>query len=283
MLGEAPISLNATRHGALHRWVLGMKAITGDGESIHYGGEVVKNVTGYDMNKLFVGSQHRYGVITTATLKLLPMPEETVCVLLPCSGLNKAITLAETLQTTLPQVDILTLCRISELLDWQILLSFSGYHTLIAQTMPLLQEILEANALNLEETRLTPEMLDRWIERFRLAVTATTRCFGDSVWRYRLIKLKAFQTELHRFPGFESADVLFVFEAHQLQLRWQAPATAHARDLERVAKVYRQYGWLRRDFTQSCRVSFNPHGLASGRFQSRFNSGRNDSSSNLIP
>jgi FAD/FMN-containing dehydrogenase len=47
-----------------------------DGEMIHCGGKVIKNVSGYDMNKLFIRSLGTLGIITEVTVKLLPMPEQ---------------------------------------------------------------------------------------------------------------------------------------------------------------------------------------------------------------
>lgn len=57
------------------RQVLGLEVVTGDGRVLHVGGRVVKNVAGYDLNKLFVGSMGTLGVITAAHLRLLPEPQ----------------------------------------------------------------------------------------------------------------------------------------------------------------------------------------------------------------
>jgi glycolate oxidase FAD binding subunit len=63
------------RYGSVRDSLIGMKAVLPTGEKIKAGGKVVKNVAGYDMCKLFVGSFGTLGVITEATFKLHPLPE----------------------------------------------------------------------------------------------------------------------------------------------------------------------------------------------------------------
>ena len=58
-------------YGTARDWVLGMRVALPDGERIHCGGKVIKNVSGYDMNKLFIGSLGTLGIITEVTFKLL--------------------------------------------------------------------------------------------------------------------------------------------------------------------------------------------------------------------
>ncbi|MCA1628555.1 MAG: FAD-binding oxidoreductase, partial [Acidobacteria bacterium] len=62
-------------YGTPRQFVLGMKVVLGDGRIIKAGGGVVKNVAGYDLCKLFVGSYGTLGLITELTVKLRPVPE----------------------------------------------------------------------------------------------------------------------------------------------------------------------------------------------------------------
>ena len=74
--------------GAARDHFLGVSAVTGRGETIKSGGRVVKNVTGYDLCKLFAGSWGTLGAMTDVTIKVLPRAETEVTVLV--QGLEDA-------------------------------------------------------------------------------------------------------------------------------------------------------------------------------------------------
>lgn len=62
-------------YGSARDAVIGMRVVYSDGTIVRSGGKVVKNVAGYDMNKLFIGSMGTLGVISEITLKLRPLPK----------------------------------------------------------------------------------------------------------------------------------------------------------------------------------------------------------------
>ena len=62
-------------YGAARDAVIGMSMIQADGTVIKSGGKVVKNVAGYDLHKLYIGSFGALGVIATVTFRLRPLPE----------------------------------------------------------------------------------------------------------------------------------------------------------------------------------------------------------------
>ena len=68
------------KYGVTKDYVIGLEVITPQGEIIRTGGRTVKNVTGYDLTKLIVGSEGTLGIITKAILRLIPKPpaSETV-------------------------------------------------------------------------------------------------------------------------------------------------------------------------------------------------------------
>lgn len=62
------------KYGVTKDYVIGLQVVTPEGEIIQTGGRTVKNVTGYDLTKLIVGSEGTLGIITEATLRLIPKP-----------------------------------------------------------------------------------------------------------------------------------------------------------------------------------------------------------------
>jgi glycolate oxidase FAD binding subunit len=70
------------RYGSARDLVIGTRVVYPDGRLIRTGGKVVKNVAGYDMNKLFIGSMGTLGVLTEITVKLRPLPKYQSLVLL---------------------------------------------------------------------------------------------------------------------------------------------------------------------------------------------------------
>jgi glycolate oxidase FAD binding subunit len=62
-------------YGGVRDLVVGMKVALATGERIKAGGKVVKNVAGYDLCKLFIGSLGTLGIITDVTLRMAPLPE----------------------------------------------------------------------------------------------------------------------------------------------------------------------------------------------------------------
>jgi glycolate oxidase subunit GlcD len=69
---------HAFKYGATGAWVTGLEAVVPPGEIIELGGAIRKDVAGYDLKGLLVGSEGTLGVITAAWLRLLPAPEATL-------------------------------------------------------------------------------------------------------------------------------------------------------------------------------------------------------------
>ncbi|TCS71596.1 glycolate oxidase FAD binding subunit [Effusibacillus lacus] len=81
-------------YGSWRDNVIGLRVVYPNGQVIRTGGKVVKNVAGYDMNKLFVGSHGTLAFITEITLKLRPYPKYRELVLAECEAFAPLIRLA---------------------------------------------------------------------------------------------------------------------------------------------------------------------------------------------
>lgn len=89
--------------------VLGLTLVTGDGRVLELGGRVVKNVAGYDLVKLAVGSGGRLGIVTSATVRLHPLPVRDVTLLYQTPRLALAVVLARSLATAPVRIPALEL------------------------------------------------------------------------------------------------------------------------------------------------------------------------------
>ena len=67
-------------HGSIRDHVLGVRIINGKGEHLRFGGQVMKNVAGYDVSRLQAGAMGTLGILTEVMLKVVPRPEATTTV-----------------------------------------------------------------------------------------------------------------------------------------------------------------------------------------------------------
>ena len=66
--------LCCVKYGVTTDYVLGLEVVLADGRAVRLGGRTIKDVAGYDLKRLFVGSEGTLGIITEATLRLRPLP-----------------------------------------------------------------------------------------------------------------------------------------------------------------------------------------------------------------
>ncbi|MGD6899594.1 glycolate oxidase subunit GlcD [Bacillus infantis] len=74
-INENSGGLRGLKYGVTRDYVMGLEAVLANGDIIRTGGKLAKDVAGYDFTRLFTGSEGTLGIITEATLKLIPMPE----------------------------------------------------------------------------------------------------------------------------------------------------------------------------------------------------------------
>jgi glycolate oxidase len=83
--------MRAVKYGVTRDYVRGLEVVLPNGNVVNFGGKVVKNSSGYAMKDLLVGSEGTLGIITKAILKLLPLPQKAISLLIPFPSLEQAI------------------------------------------------------------------------------------------------------------------------------------------------------------------------------------------------
>ncbi len=89
----------AVKYGVTGRYVMGLEVVLPTGEIVQFGGKRVKDVTGYDLVQLMVGSEGTLGIFTKITLKLLPLPTARVDLLVLFKDVPSAIAMVPKIMT----------------------------------------------------------------------------------------------------------------------------------------------------------------------------------------
>ncbi|WP_019241730.1 MULTISPECIES: glycolate oxidase subunit GlcD [Bacillus] len=75
-INENSGGLRGLKYGVTRDYVLGLEFVLANGDVVRTGGKLAKDVAGYDLTRLIVGSEGTLGIVTEATLKLIPIPED---------------------------------------------------------------------------------------------------------------------------------------------------------------------------------------------------------------
>lgn len=147
-------------YGTLRDYLLGFSAINDEGQEFKAGGRVVKNVAGYDLAKLMVGSLGTLGLFTQATLKLKPLPDEQAYVVVASTSENieKVLTQVHATRTRPISLDILNRWAMKVLASpagqslpesaWVVLIGFEGSGEAVHwQVQQLVRELGTATTL----------------------------------------------------------------------------------------------------------------------------------------
>ena len=128
-------SSHRLRYGLIRDFVLGMTVALTDGKVNKFGGQTVKNVAGYDVGKLFIGSKGTLGVITEACLRVYPIPQSNKTMLGIVQGQDTAWKVAKEIEEIQPtDIEIYDMPLVEQLYDLRcqengccaILVKFSG-------------------------------------------------------------------------------------------------------------------------------------------------------------
>lgn len=152
-IAECSGGLRGLKYGTTKDYVIGLEAVLANGEIIRTGGKLMKDVAGYDLTKLLVGSEGTLAIITEATLKLIPPPATKKTMLAMYRDLNAAAR---------------TVSRIIEMRIIPATLEFMDNPTIrVVDDFAKLGLPLDMEAILLIEQDGDPETVERDIERIR--------------------------------------------------------------------------------------------------------------------
>ncbi|MGJ8455492.1 FAD-binding oxidoreductase [Pseudothermotoga sp. U03pept] len=90
-LAENAGGVKVLKYGPTGFHVLGIEVVLATGEIVNFGGKMMKNVMGYDMVRLFVGSEGTLGIVTKIILRLIPKPKYSAVLLTPFKDMQTAV------------------------------------------------------------------------------------------------------------------------------------------------------------------------------------------------
>lgn len=147
------------RYGAPRDLVLGLKFVSGAGRQISAGGRVMKNVAGYDVTRLLIGSAGSLGFITELTFRVSSLPQYC-CAVSACGSLQGcAAAASQLLQAKLEPTFILAVpasdgTATQGASAWQLTAGFEGFRQTVNSQTAGFQALLDASGLSSPTTRL---------------------------------------------------------------------------------------------------------------------------------
>ncbi|MFN3295433.1 FAD-binding oxidoreductase [Caldimonas sp.] len=162
---------NAVRYGTMRENVLGLTVVTASGEVVHTGTRARKSSAGYDLTRLFVGSEGTLGVMTEITLRLYPQPEAVSAAVCSFPSLEAAV------NTTIQIIQMGVPIARCELLDTNAVRAVNRHDKLTLREGPmLLMEFHGSPAGVQEQAQVVQEIAsDLGGEDFQWATTPEER------------------------------------------------------------------------------------------------------------
>jgi glycolate oxidase subunit GlcD len=206
---------HALKYGVTGSWVAGVEVVLAPGELVHVGGWAAKDVAGYDLKSLLVGSEGTLGVITAVQLRLLPAPETAIplIVFLPtreagCAAICSVFA-AGLRPSVLDFMDAATLAitaraypgEVPPQSGFALICEVDGSQAQALAQRDALAELLGEGALAVHEPR-DPRALWRWRDGANPAVTSAR---GAKVSEDVVFPFERLAEGLERFEAIASA------------------------------------------------------------------------------
>ncbi len=147
VIAAAQSGSDRLRYGSVREHVLGLGVLLGDGTSAKSGGRLVKNVTGYDLHRLFAGSHGSLCLILEASLRLFPLPEEDCLIRIAAADRAQMLHGARTILDADARPISFTAVRADPLqpaFEWSLSVRLGGRREVVAAERAILAQKLPA-------------------------------------------------------------------------------------------------------------------------------------------
>ena len=208
------------RYGTARNLVLGLRVVHASGTVVKSGGKVVKNVAGYDINKLYIGSFGTLGILTEMTLKLSPIPVRQALLTAQFQDIQAAAKtgLSVVGSQTLP--DCVNLLVNSEYPGPTLVAGFGGDAETVTWQLEQARRIMELNgAVGVKEIEGEP------FQQLNNAIQAFAETKNDS--RIVIVKVNLKRTDVAEFAEFaenvptKPADIMALLGSGVLYLKME--------------------------------------------------------------
>jgi D-lactate dehydrogenase (cytochrome) len=194
MVANNAAGIRTVKYGATRDNVLALEVVLANGQILRTGSRSVKQSAGYDLTRLFVGSEGTLGLVTEATLKLYPLPEHFSAVIAAFSTVETAAEVVFNIMgsglepTALELLDTAAITILNTEADFDLVVAPS-----------LFMEFSGATAASLQEELVLVEAICREHQclQFRAGVGREVR---NQLWQARH---RFFETSLRCYPGYD--------------------------------------------------------------------------------
>lgn len=187
--------LRGLKYGVTRDYVMGLEVILADGEAVSFGNKCVKDVAGYSMKDIFIGSEGTLGIITKLLLRLLPKPAAKKTLLATFSEMDaaaetvSAIIAAKIIPCTLEFLDRITIRCVEEYahvglpLDAEavLLMETDGHPVVVEEEAQQMAEMARRNGAAAVQVAQTPEEAARLATARRAAFSALARVAPSTI------------------------------------------------------------------------------------------------------
>jgi len=251
-IAEGSGGLRGLKYGTTKDYVIGLEAVLASGEIIRTGGKLMKDVAGYDLTKLLVGSEGTLAIITETTLKLIPPPEAKRTMLAMFRSLDDAartvskIIEARIIPATLEFMDNPTIRVVDDFaklglphdMEAILLIEQDGDPAAVARDIERIADICRAERADRVEVAATPEEGLKLMTARRSALTALARLRPTTILEDATVprsKIADMVREISRIAAKYNVHIATFGHAGDGNLH--PTATTDARDKDEIHRV----------------------------------------------